>query len=67
MAAAYNRGFTPSTTTRYARTPERFVRGRPVVALPPKSVAINPIAPGDHQPAADCVNFPTLTAAGYVK
>ena len=53
--------------TRYARTPERFVRGRPVVALPPKSVAINPITPGDDQPAADCVNFPTLTAAGYVK
>ncbi len=53
--------------TRYARTPERFVRGRPVVALPPNSVAINPITPGDDQPAADCVNFPTLTAAGYVK
>ena len=43
-----------------ARTPERFVvRGRPVVALPPNSVAINPTT---HlamisQPA-DCVNFP---------
>jgi len=37
------------------------------VVLPPKSVAINPITPGDDQPAADCMNFPTLTAAGYVK
>ena len=52
---------------RYAQNPERFVRGRPIVALPPNSVAINPITPGDDQPAADRVNFPTLTAAGYVK
>ena len=50
----------------YARNPERFVRGRPRVAMPPKSVFINPVAPdetgmiGNNQ-----VNFPTLRAAGY--
>lgn len=53
---------------RYERNPERFVRGRPTVKLPPSSVAINPIAPGEDSDAvADRVNFPTLTAAGYVR
>ncbi|MFM2420173.1 MAG: hypothetical protein RL385_4896, partial [Pseudomonadota bacterium] len=34
--------------------PERFVRGRPVVRLPPSKVAINPIDPGAaNQTAAD--------------
>jgi putative transposase len=52
---------------RFSQNPERFVRGRPRVARPPSSVAINPVTPGDDQTAADRVNFPTLTAAGYVK
>lgn len=52
---------------RFAQNPERFVRGRPRVALPPSSVAINPVTLDDDQTAADRVNFPTLTAAGYVK
>lgn len=29
----------------YAAHPERFLRGRPVVKLPPRTVAINPVAP----------------------
>ncbi|XOV86898.1 MAG: IS3 family transposase [Pseudomonadota bacterium] len=53
---------------RYARNPERFVHGRPVVPMPPTSVAINPVVPGgDGTIIDDRVNFPTLTAAGYVK
>lgn len=52
----------------YAQNPERFVRGRPTVALPPATVAINPIVPGDEGTVVDDhVNFPTLAAAGYVK
>lgn len=48
--------------------PERFVHGRPGVKLPPEFVAINPIAVEDgvNVPISDQVNFPTLTAAGYV-
>lgn len=53
---------------RYAGNPERFVRGRPVVAMPPVSVAINPIVPNDEGIIIDDrVNFPTLAAAGYAK
>jgi len=52
---------------RYTQSRERFVRGRPIVALPPSSVAINPITLDGDQTAADRVNFPTLTAAGDVK
>ncbi len=53
---------------RYERNPERFVRGRPTVSMPPETVAINPIeATGDDLIIDDRVNFPTLTAAGYVK
>ncbi len=54
---------------RYKRTPERFVRGRPSVRMPPITVAINPIVTNreDEPMTADRVNFPTLTAAGYVK
>ena len=53
---------------RYERTPDRFDRGRPTVKLPPSSVAINPIALGEESDTvADRVNFPTLTAAGYVR
>lgn len=52
---------------RYLRNPERFVKGRPLVKLPPSYVAINPISvePGQEN-IDDRVNFPTLTAAGYV-
>ena len=53
---------------RYARNPERFVRGRPKVAMPPESVAINPIQPNEEGVIVnDRVNFPTLSAAGYQK
>lgn len=49
----------------YARHPERFVRGRPIVAMPPTSVSINPIVETEEaQAPAGAVNFPTLTAAG---
>lgn len=52
---------------RYKQNPERFVKGRPLVKLPPDYVAINPIRVEPGQEAmADQVNFPTLTAAGYV-
>ncbi|MBF7053782.1 IS3 family transposase [Halomonas sp. KAO] len=45
--------------------PERFLRGRPKVALPPDSVSINPVQPDDDDPAPySVVNFPTLSAAG---
>ena len=53
---------------RYALNPERFARTRPVVRMPPATVAINLISPGDEGCILnDRVNFPTLTAAGYVK
>ncbi len=52
---------------RYEQNPERFVRGHPTVTLPPDFVAINPISVDEEGDAlADRVNFPTLTAAGYV-
>jgi len=52
---------------RYEQNPERFVRGRPTVKLPPDFVAINPIRVDEEGDAlADHVNFPTLTAAGHV-
>ncbi len=52
----------------YQRNPERFVRGRPLVPMPPRTVAINPVVPTEEGAIVDTrVNFPTLTAAGYVK
>lgn len=52
---------------RYQQNPERFVKGRPAVRLPPAFVAINPILAEDGDKVlADHVNFPTITAAGYV-
>ena len=48
---------------RYAQNPERFVKGRPKVKLPPKWVAINPLLDDEGELIADHVNFPTLTAA----
>jgi len=36
--------------------------------MPPKTVAINPVTESDDGLVFDdCVNFPTLAAAGYVK
>ena len=53
---------------RYQRNPERFVKGRPRVPMPPAVVAINPIMPHDDGTlVVDRVNFPTLPAAGHVK
>lgn len=53
---------------RYERHPERFVHGRPTVAMPPEAVAINPVLEAGEDSMFDVrVNFPTLTAAGYVK
>ena len=51
----------------YQTHPERFVSGRPEVAMPPTFVAINPV-PNDQKDETDGrVNFPTLRAAGYQK
>lgn len=53
---------------RYQKNPERFVMGRPLVTMPPTTVAINPITLNDENDIlTDRVNFPTLAAAGYVK
>ena len=53
---------------RYSLNPERFVRGRPTAPMPPKSVVINPFTDSDGDTENnDCVNFPTLSAAGYAK
>ena len=48
----------------FAAHPERFSQGRPLVKLPPREVAINPI-PDDAEPsvAEQGVNFPTLPRA----
>jgi putative transposase len=44
----------------YEAHPERFVRGRPVVRLPPSKVAINPIDPGaPPQTAAEVLSAAT--------
>ena len=52
----------------YQKNPERFVKGRPMISVPPSTVAINPITDEDkYEDLDDTVNFPTLTAAGYVK
>lgn len=45
----------------YAAYPARFVRGRPVVKLPPSEVYINPVMTEDGTPdPLATVNFPTL-------
>jgi len=53
---------------RFKSNPERFVRGKPSVQLPPKFVAINPLTKEENGGTviSDRVNFPTLSAAGYV-
>ena len=44
------------------------MRGRPTVPMPPETVAINPVVLNDDGDVdGDRVNFPTLSAAGYVK
>lgn len=51
---------------RYTLNPERFVKGHPIVKMPPTEVAINPISAQDiADGVADAANFPTLHAAGY--
>lgn len=51
---------------RFRKNPERFVKGRPLVKMPPSEVAINPITADDLAAGVpDQVNFPTLHAAGY--
>ena len=55
-----------SLDKRYTLNPERFVRGRPMIKMPPTEVAINPISAEDvAEGVLDAVNFPTLHAAGY--
>ena len=44
----------------YGRHPERFVKRRPLVALPPPAVAINPVPLELVGTIDDLVNFPTL-------
>jgi putative transposase len=51
---------------RYALNLERFVKGCPIIKMPPTEVAINPISAEDiAEGVVDEVNFPTLHAAGY--
>jgi len=51
---------------RFELNPERFVRGRPKVKLPPSEVLINPISEVEiADGVVDTVNFPTLHASGY--
>lgn len=53
---------------RFASYPERFVNGRPRVAMPPAVVTINPLTELDiENGVSPLVNFPTLTAAGAQK
>lgn len=48
----------------YNKHPERFSKGRPIVKLPPKEVAINPIPEdADASVIERGVNFPTLERA----
>ncbi len=48
----------------YARHPERFVSGPPVVPLPPLEVTINPVTEEEREAGiSSAVNFPTLPAA----
>ncbi len=48
----------------FESNPERFIQGRPAMAMPPDSVSINPVQPDDDAPSRySVVNFPTLSAA----
>lgn len=45
---------------RYEMNPERFVHGRPTVAMPPEKVLINPLSPEEiAEGVSNIVNFPT--------
>ena len=47
---------------RFALTPERFVRGRPLVAFPPSIAEINPVTEVELEKGVSSeVNFPTLS------
>lgn len=50
--------------TQYRQHPERFVKGKPLVKMPPTEVYINPVITDDGKidPIA-AVNFPTITKA----
>ena len=53
--------------TQYEKHPERFVKGRPQVPMPPTVVAINPVQPSDDgEVASTPVNIPTLPYAQQV-
>jgi putative transposase len=46
---------------RYQSHPERFVKGRPLVKMPPNCVQINPVTEQEiEEGASTAVNFPTL-------
>jgi putative transposase len=48
----------------YKQHPERFVRGRPLVPMPPGTVSINPVQPDDEGVIdTTAVNIPTLPYA----
>lgn len=48
----------------YEQNPERFTKGRPVVAMPPEVVEINPVTAQDEDNVFESdVNFPTLPRA----
>jgi len=50
-----------SLDKRLLMNPERFVKGRPVVAMPKEKVLINPLSPEEMaEGVCDKVNFPTL-------
>lgn len=44
----------------YAKHPERYTKGRPLVKVPPTDVYINPVPEGDDAGIEAGVNFPTL-------
>jgi putative transposase len=47
----------------YRDTPERFVKGRPRISMPPEQVTINPVTPEQIKAGESvAVNFPTLTS-----
>ena len=46
---------------RYSINPERFVKGKPTVAMPPSEVFINPVTSEEMEQGVEtAVNFPTL-------
>jgi len=51
----------------YTAHPERFVQGRPLSAMPPSEVTINPIDPASlaNDDYSNAVNFPTLPSAQH--